>query len=308
MATNTLGGVNATIIAELSIPLLTSTFAPLNAFSTDFSAEVAAKGASVTTRFPSALSATDLTSGYTSQNTTLTAATINLTSFQGITVGFYDYERTRSSKNLLDEFVEPAINAVGKKVFQDLWALVNDTNFPGLTNPNVIGATEFLSTAANFDVSDLIDIAGQLDINLVPRTNRSVLLSPAYYAAIVKGFVDVATSGTDTGRVEAKVPRVAGFDVYLAQDITNNGVNVVGGAFHRTALGMAARAIDIPSEFPGTVETVTIPGLGLPVQFRMWYDPDAGEYKMSVGVLYGVTSYMGTAGSRPAGMKIVSAY
>lgn len=308
MATNTLNGVNATIIAELSIPLLASTFAPLNAFSTDFSSEVAAKGASVTTRFPSALSAGDMTSGYNSQNTTLNAATINLTSFQGITVGFYDYERTRSSKNLLNEFIEPAINALGKKVFQDLWALVNDTNFPGLTSPTLIGPTEFLSTAANFEVTDLIDIGAQLTTNLVPKTGRSMLLNPAYYAAIVKGFVDVAAAGTAEGRIEARVPRIAGFDIYEAQDITTNNVNVVGGAFHRTALGIASRAIDIPDAYPGSVSNIEIPGLGMPVQFRMWYDPDAGEHKMSVAALYGVTHFMGTSGSRPAGMKIVSAY
>ena len=50
------------------------------------------------------------------------------------------------------------------------------------------------------------------------------------------------------------------------------------------------------------VSTVILPEIGLPVQFRRWYEPSSGNLLYSVGVLYGVKF-----GLPNAGMKIVSA-
>jgi hypothetical protein len=53
---------------------------------------------------------------------------------------------------------------------------------------------------------------------------------------------------------------------------------------------MAGRGVDSTgaAEVGVEVENIIIPGLNLPVQFRRWYDPNAGELKYSVGLLYGV--------------------
>ena len=67
---------------------------------------------------------------------------------------------------------------------------------------------------------------------------------------------------------------------------------------------MAARGVDAPAEIQqagGSVETVVLPGLGLPIQFRKWYDLNAGTLKYSMGVLYGVKF-----GVPSAGLKFVT--
>ncbi len=298
MATNTIAGANLAAIAEMTIPHLMSELVPLNAFTRDFSTDIAQMGATVTTRYATQPSAVDLSSGYTSQDTTMTALTVTLNTFYGFVYGFNDVERSKSAVNLLDIFVAPAVQAIGVKVFGDLWNLVNDANYPAAA------ATELTSTAANFDRDDVADLAGQLTTNKVPKLGRSLILHPTHYTALAKDLNAADSAGQVTTIGEHRIPRLHGFDVYESPECDGNSVNAVGLACHRNNILMAARGVDFPSEASAAgvqVENVVVPGLGLPVQFRRWYDPNAGELKVSVGVLYGVLF-----GLPNAGMKIVT--
>lgn len=299
MATNTIGGANLAAIAEMTIPSLKTVLAPLRAFTTDFSGDIAQRGESVTTRYATNPSAVDLASGYTSQNTTTTALTVTLNTFYGFVWEFYDAERSKSLVNLNEIFIEPAVHAIGKKVFGDVWNLVNDTNYPAAT------ATELTVTAANFDRDDVAELAGQLTINGAPKTNRALILHPNHYTALAKDLNAADSAGQVTTIGEHRIPRLHGFDVYESPDCDGNSVNVAGLACHKTNILMAARAVDFPPEASAAgvqSENIVVPDLGLPVQFRRWYDARTGGLNMSVGVLYGVLF-----GLPNAGMKIVTA-
>lgn len=281
MATNTIAGVNLAAIAEESLPALQSLFAPLNGVVTDFSTDISQAGGSVTTRFPTKPTAIDLNSGYTSQNTTMTARTVTLDNFQGFVYGFNDAERSRSALALNDLFVAPALQALGDKVFGDLWNLVLAANF----------AQSATITAANFDRDDLVDIATTLTNTVkAPKEGRTVWAAPAHYGALVKTLNSAEFPGVSEMKAERMVPRTAGFNIYESDQCDANGQNLAAFAFHRSALLMAARSVDFEgAQAAGVeVEQVIIPGLNLPVQFRRWYDPNAGELKYSVGLLYGV--------------------
>ena len=67
---------------------------------------------------------------------------------------------------------------------------------------------------------------------------------------------------------------------------------------------IAARSVDIATEATRIVDfqNVVLPDLGLPVQFRKWYDPATGYLMYSMGVLYGVKF-----GIPSSGLKIVTA-
>jgi hypothetical protein len=200
---------------------------------------------------------------------------------------------------LNDLFIQPAAAVVGARMFQDVWDLVNDTNLPAAA------ATELLVTAANFDRDDVADLAGQLTVNGVPKSRRSLILHPSHYAALAKDLNSVDTSGQGRTIGENVIPRLHGFDVYESPLCDGNSVSVAGLACHSTAIIIAARGVDVPS-VPGLeVETVVIPDLGLPVQFRRWYDPNTGQLKYWMGVLYGVAAAM--SATRPAAIKITIA-
>lgn len=294
---NTVAGVYLDEIAQESLPALQTTFLPLRAFSTDFSAEVLQEGQSITTRYPTVPTAQDLSGGYTRTDTTLTAIKIDLDTYYGFVYGFNDLERSKSSIVLNDVFIQPAITAIATKVFGDIWNLVNDTNYPA------VAATELTVTAANFDRDDVADIAAQLTTNKVPKVNRSLILNPTYYASLAKDLNAADSAGQVTTIGEHRIPRLHGFDVYECADCDGNAVNVTGLANYRSNILMAARTVELPPEDNDvTVSTVTIPDLGLPIQFRKWYDPNTGYLLFSMGVLYGVKF-----GIPSAGLKIVSA-
>lgn len=294
---NTIAGANLAAIAEMSLQPLQSALLPLRAFTTDFSSDVASRGASVTTRYATNPTAQDLSSGYSRADTTTTAITTTLNTYYGFVWGFDDLERSKSSVNLNDLFIQPAAYALAKKVFADIWNLVNDTNYPAAT------ATELTVTAANFDRDDVADIAQQLTTNGVSKLGRSLILAPGHYGALAKDLNAADSAGQSMTIGENVIPRLHGFDVYESPECGSNGINVVGLATSRQGMLIAARSVDIATEATRIVDfqNVVLPDLGLPVQFRKWYDPSTGYLMYSVGLLYGVRF-----GIPSSGLKIVT--
>jgi hypothetical protein len=296
MATNTIAGANLAAIAEATLPHLSTAFAPLRGVTTDFSADIARVGQSVTTRVPTKPSAVDLSSGYTSQNTTLTSKTVTLGTFYGYVYGFKDAERSKSVINLNETFIPVVIDSLGDKVFGDIWALVTNANF----------ATKSIITAANFDRDDLIDLRTTLtDTKKAPRVGRTLWADPSHYGALLKTLNSAEMPGIQAEKAEGVVPRCSGFDVYESDLCDDNSENLAAFAFHRSSLLMAARAVDTGegmAERAGVeIQNVLVPGLGIPVQFRRWYSPNDGELKCSVGLLYGV------AKGNDFGVRVVTA-
>jgi hypothetical protein len=280
---NTIAGANLAEIAQESLPNLKSTFAPLGALTTDFSSDISSRGASVTTRFPVNPTAIDLSSGYTVNDVSMTAKTITLNTFFGFVYGFTDVERSKSSIMLNELFIQPALQALGNKVFGDLWNLVTAANF---------AQTALNTTAGDFDRSDLADLSATLTGDLkAPKQNRSVVLNPTYYASLVKSLNSAEIPGITADKAEGVVPRVAGFDVYQTDLADANSEFLQGFAFQKASLLMAGRSVDSTGAAAAGVEVadVVIPDLGLPVQFRKWYDPDLGVLKYSASLLYGMS-------------------
>lgn len=280
---NTIAGANLAEIAQESLPNLKSTFSPLSSLTTDFSSDISSRGASVTTRFPVNPTAIDLSSGYTVNDVSMTAKTITLNTFFGFVYGFTDVERSKSSIMLNELFIQPALQALGNKVFGDLWNLVTAANF---------AQTPLNTTAGDFDRSDLADLSATLTGDLkAPKQGRSVVLNPTYYASLVKSLNSAEIPGITADKAEGVVPRVAGFDVYQTDLADANSEYLQGFAFHKSSLLMAGRSVDATGAASSGVEVadVVIPDLGLPVQFRKWYDPDLGVLKYSCGILYGLS-------------------
>lgn len=280
---NTIAGVNLAEIAQESLPALQSLFAPLKSVMTDFSDDVASRGESVTTRFASKPSAQDLSSGYGATDVEMTSKTINLNNFKGFVYKFNDLERSKSSVNLGSLFIEPAMQAVGEAVFSDLWNLVSSSNF---SSSSVI-------TASNFDRNDLIDLGTSLTADKkAPATNRFLLANPSYYGSLVKTLNSAEIQGITSDKAEASVPRIAKFDTYESNVIDANGEDLACFAGHKSSLLFASRVVDATgaTEAGVEVENVVIPELGLPVQFRRFYNPAEGTLNYSMGVLYGVSA------------------
>ncbi len=280
---NTIAGANLAEIAQESLAGLSDLFAPLSALTTDFSADIQGAGESVTTRYPVKPTASNMAAGIksASQDVQMTSATVTLDQHYGFTYGFTDVERSKSSINLSNLFIEPALQALGSKVFSDVWGLITSANFATATG---------VITAANFDRDNLADLNADLtSAKEAPQGGRSVFMNPAYYSSLVKSLNNADTPGLLREKAEAIVPRVAKFDCYETNLADDNSQNLAAFAFQRNALLMAGRGVDTEgAEQAGIeVETVVIPELGLPVQFRRFYDNDGVLY-YNCNLLYGV--------------------
>ena len=281
---NTIAGANLAEIAQESLAGLSSLFAPLSALTTDFSSDVQGAGESVTTRYPTKPTAADMSAGIksASADVAMTAATVTLNKHFGFTYGFTDVERSKSSINLNNLFIEPALQALGDKVFGDVWGLITSGTF----------GTHETITAANFDRDSLADLNATLTSSKkAPQAGRSVFMNPTYYASLVKTLNSAEIPGITEEKREGIVPRVAKFDVYETDLADDNSENLEAFAFQRNALLMAGRSVDTElAENAGIeVENVVIPGLGLPVQFRRFYDNDGILY-YNCNLLYGVAA------------------
>ena len=293
---NTISGVNLAEVAQESLPALQSLFAPLGSILTDFSTDIAQSGESVTTRFATAPTAQDLSSGYTATDVAMTAKTISLNSFQGFVYKFTDAVRSKSAINLGNLFLEPAGQALASKVFGDIWDLVTQANF----------ATEQVEADAdNFVRNDLVTLGATLSNTLkAPKSNRFLIANPSYYGGLMKslsGSADILGQTSDFS--EGKLPKIAGFDIHESNLCDNNSDNLQAFAGHKSSLLFAGRAVDSEgAEQAGVeVENVVIPEIGLPVQFRRFYNPAEGTLNFSMGLLYGVSAGTGM------GVRVVSA-
>lgn len=287
---NTLGGVNLAAIADQTLDYLGREFFALSAFTRNFSQDIKEEGQSVTTRIPSGVSAQDLSSGYSPADVTTTAKTITLNKFKGPVFGFTDLEITKAKNEqwLHNHFVAPAIEGTVKAVMDDLLALVLNAAF----------SANSVITAANFDSDDLADLAGDLTTSKVPKSMRVAMLLPTYYASVQKDAMiqDGASYGDTSAVREHNAKLVHGFNLIEYTDIPTNSENLTGFVCHPSALIIAARTVAVPRNAPhveviNRVEPVT----GLPVQFRRWYDANAGKTIFSMGLLYGVATGNGAA-------------
>lgn len=278
-----LNGVFLAQIAQQSLPFLTNAFAPLRGITTDFSTDIAAAGASVTTRFATVPSVVDITAdGYAPVDGDTTARTINLDQHRGVTLGFTDIEVLQSSINFERLFLAPMVQSLGADMFGQLWNLVTAANF---------AQTPLSSSAANFDRQDVIDLGVTLTQTLkAPKMGRAVLLNPAYYGAVLKTFISAEFPGIPNYKAEGTIPRVSGFDLYESDLCDNNSEALAGFAMHSSALIMAARRVNPEAALQDSIEIaeVVVPDLGLPITFRRYYDRALGKTCINVSCIWGV--------------------
>lgn len=291
---NTLANVNLAKLAQESLPAAVETFAPLNAFTTDFSSAIATSGESIGTRYVDSLTGSDMAAGYAAANedVVFNAVTIPLDTWKGFTLSFTDLERSKAEFNLFDEFMLPGLDVVGTLMMNSVWDLVTAANFAAVTTA---------ITAANYDRDVIADLGGDLTDLKNLQTGRSIIHNTAYYTSIVKTLNSAEIPGMTEGKTEAIAPRVAKFDLYQSTLADANAENLAAFACHKSAICIAARRImtdELVASAGVRTAVLTVPGLGLPIQLREWYDANAGRQYMNMNVLWGAVRGKPTAGKR----------
>lgn len=297
---NNIGGINLNLIAQDSLTTLLAEFPLITKFTTNFGGEIATRGETVTTRIASRVeSITDIGDvGYQVSDVTSEPRQIVLNKHKGFVMGFSDGEVALGGYEVLRRtFIRPAAWAVSKAVLDDIFALVNETNYPEVSQ---YGSTIYAGPEASFDADAVARISEQLTNRFVPQQNRLLIVKPSLYTNLATDIAIQAqyASGTNAPLTENLLPRIHGFEINQYAAFPSGSVaGMKGIACNPESILIATRQPALPTNWYGNVASATDEKSGLTVQVREWYDGDLGKQKLSMSILYGVTKgSVGTLG------------
>jgi hypothetical protein len=292
---NSIGGINLNLIAQDSLTTLLAEFPLISKFTTNFGGEIATRGETVTTRIASRVeSITDIGDvGYQVSDVTSEARQITLNKHKGFVMGFSDGEVALGGYEVLRRtFIRPAAWAVSKAVLDDIFALVNETNYPEVVAGQPVGNRGYVydGSVAAFDADAVAGISQALTDRFVPQQGRILIVKPSLYTSLATDVAIQAqyASGTNAPLTENLLPRIHGFEVNQYAALPASVPNLKGIACNAESIIIATRQPALPTNWYGNVASATDEKSGLTVQVREWYDGDSGKQKLSMSILYGV--------------------
>jgi len=270
------------IITQRAIEAFVAELAPLRAFSTDFSDETAAKGATVNVPIPANITAGTTENAYeTEDSATLGVATVPLTGYAKATVGITDKQFMNSSAARLEVFAVQQAKAVARKIITDAWALIINATFSQKV-------TKALGSIAAADIRAMKVI---LDKANVPMSDRSLIVNPDVFDKIVGDTTITIASALHYGGNEVIregiIPKYLGLEVFNST-LVPTAENLVGFAVHPSALAIAIRTLvpQAPGEYLES-RVVTDPASGIGLGYRRHYSAAKGTHFCTFEAIYG---------------------
>lgn len=298
MANTINSSLNGTLITQAALEAFTGSFAPMNAFTTDFDPAPASKSDTIHVPYvPLASAATDFVAanGYTRQDSTISKKTITLNKHKFVSWYLTDVEASKSPAISLERFGAQKGYQLAKAVFTDVMSAVTAANF---------GAAAFTGAANTFDYSDVVDIKDACDTADMPSTPRSLVLSSTYYNSLLKDTVvkDLSAYGSNANQT-GQVARLAGFNLADSTLIPGNAENLVGMACYPSAIVVAMRYLNpLGGGGDGVYRAIADNNTGITLGYREFYDNDKGARVAVLEAFYGYS-----VGETAALKRLVSA-
>lgn len=281
---NSTTGINDDIISQSALNAFVAALTPLNVFSTSYSKDAAEKGDRVSV--PRALTADaagdfDSAAGYSMQDADSDAVEVVLDKHKFVSWSLTDTEVSKSSALNLELFGMQKGFQLAKAVLVDIWSIITAANY---------STAAFTGAASTFDADDVVDIGKVCDDAAMPETPRGLVLSSAYWAALLKDNAIQSTDafGSSDPVQKGKIASIGGFTPYKSILIPANAENLVGFAAHPAAMAVAVRYL-APQEGHkySTAKPLTDPESGLTIGIRDWYDENAGARKRVLECVFG---------------------
>lgn len=288
--------VNAPLIAQTALTTLLAKFPLLGQIATDFSGDSVKFNQDIVTHIvtPTVAQDFDPATGYVPDDQAQVDVKVKIDKHAYAGYAITDVERSTSEIDLNQRYADKVAYALGRKVCDDLFALIKNANFPNNTSV----------AEADFGRNTVVDIGTKLNKRFIPDMGRFMFVNSDYYNALQKDealykayiapqVADVVVTGV--------LPNVNGFTVIEYSALPENGERLVGFAGIREGLIMAARVPDVP-EFTGdtTITVVTDDRTGLSIQVRDRYDGRLGRQEVSYTLMYGFAP-----GNKPVLERIV---
>jgi len=201
--------------ANESLAILIENMVVANLVHRDFEDTIASEGDVVNTRQPGSFTAKRKRDGEDVDDQNASATNVPVTLNQHLHVSFllYDGERSKAFKDLVTEFLEPAIIAIASGIDQIL--LGQAVQFIG-NNAGLLGLMS--STTAKEYILDTREV---LNTNKVPVAGRNMILSASAETQVLKddSFTSAEKVGDEgTALREASLGRKLGFNLFMCQN------------------------------------------------------------------------------------------
>ena len=295
---NTITDLKDVRISQNALLPWMETLLPLSAFSTNFSPDAADKLDTVKVPVIGAPSASsDYAGDYTATaDSEASSVAVTLDRHKYKTVHLTAKEAATTSIPLLEKLVTTAAQQLAIDVMSDIFTSITAANFGTPAIPAI--------SAEDFGYKTIIKIREACAAAKMPQDSRALVLDNSYFSALLaddivaKSFI---TPLAQQGVVEAKVNRIAGFNVFETGCVPDNGENLVGFAAHPSSLAIAMRYL-IPIANYDEAGAVTDPVTGLTFGYLRYTDTKSNKVYITLEALYGFKVV------RPAGLqRIVSA-
>lgn len=273
--------LNDDIISQKALEAFTAELAPLKAFSTDFSSDLAKKGDTVQVPLLSNITPSTTENDYETDTGAAGVVEVALNRYQKATVGLTDRQFSESSAATLELYAVQQAKAVARAVLSDIWAIILNANFAAKT-------TKALGAFTSADVRAIRVAMTKAD---VPVSDRSLFLDPDYFDKLVGDTtISIASAlhygGTEVVR-EGTIPRFLGFGI-MESNLIPTAENLKGFAVHPSAMAIAMRTLrpQEPSEYL-EARTITDEKSGITLGYRRHYSPAKGKHFCTVEAVYG---------------------
>ena len=288
--------VNSAIIAQTALNTLQAKFPLLGQIATDFSSTSVKFNQDIVTHIVTPTVARDFVpaTGYVPDDQAQVDVSVKINKHAYAGYAITDVERSTSEIDLNQRYADKVAYALGRKVSDDLMALIINANF---TNKTEIAV-------ASFGRNAVVDVSTKLNKRFIPDMGRFMFVNSDYYNALQKDealYKAYITPAASNVVVTGMLPDVNGFTVIEYSALPENGERLVGFAGIREGLIMAARVPDVPANTGDTViRVVTDPRTGLSIQVRDRYDGRLGKQEVSFTLMYGFAT-----GNKPVIERII---
>lgn len=270
---------------------------PLTAFSTNFSPDAADKLDTIKVPVIGApTSASDFAGDYT-QNADSEASSVPvvLNRHKYKTVHMTAKEAATTAIPLLEKLVATAAQQLAIDVMTDIFSCITAENY---------GSPAIAPIAAeDFSYKSIVKIREACAQGNMPQDQRALILDNSFFSSLLADDIvarSFITPLAQQGVVEARINRIAGFDLYETNCVPDNGENLVGFAAHPSSLAIAMRYLEPIADY-SEAGAVTDPTTGLTFGYLRHSDTRSNKVYITLEALYGFKVI------RPDGLKRIVA-
>ena len=281
---NTLTNIQDIRIADVFLETFVAALMPLRAFSIDFSSEFIERGKTVHVPVVGAANKSYDFKGSYAQNADSSVDTIpvELTKHKVQSLHLTDKEYSESSIISLERLARSKARQLAQDVLQDIWGAIVAKDY-SLAIPAL--------AATAFDAAKVLKIREACAAKNMPVSERSIILDDAFYSNLLgddKISRSYLTQMSQPSLMEARIPRVYGFDIYETTILPENNEKLVGFAAHPRGLAIANRYLmPLRPESYLDAGPVTDPTTGITLGYRRYYDNDSGKEIAAFECVYG---------------------